>query len=95
MPVPEAAKAKIIHSSLHFGDGVLFASDSMPGGKAPTTGGNIALSVAATSYEAGLKMFEALAEGGTITMPFAKQFWGDTFGMLVDKFGNAWMVNAS
>ncbi len=95
MPVPEAAKGKIIHSSLHFGEGILFASDSMPGGKAPTMGGNVALSVAADSFEAGTKFFEALAVGGTVTMPFAKQFWGDTFGMLIDKYGNSWMVNAS
>jgi PhnB protein len=26
-------------------------------------------------------------------MPLAKQFWGDTFGMLRDKFGVRWMVN--
>ena len=25
----------------------------------------------------------------------AKQFWGDTFGMLTDKFGIHWMVNIS
>lgn len=28
-------------------------------------------------------------------MPLAKQFWGDTFGMLTDKFGIHWMVNIS
>jgi PhnB protein len=28
-------------------------------------------------------------------MPFAKQFWGDTFGMLTDKFGVHWMVNTT
>lgn len=32
------------------------------------------------------KYFTALAEGGKIDMPLAKQFWGDTFGMLTDKF---------
>jgi len=26
-------------------------------------------------------------------MPLAKQFWGDTFGQLTDKFGIHWMVN--
>jgi len=28
-------------------------------------------------------------------MALAKQFWGDTFGMLTDKFGVHWMVNIS
>lgn len=31
--------------------------------------------------------------GGKIDMPLAKQFWGDTFGMLTDKFGVHWVVN--
>ena len=34
-----------------------------------------------------------MAEGGQITMPFAKTFWAEGFGMLVDRFGVPWMVN--
>jgi PhnB protein len=37
--------------------------------------------------------FGQLADGGSITMPMAKQAWGDEFGMCVDKFGVPWMVN--
>ena len=39
------------------------------------------------------KFFNALAEGGQITMPIADQFWGDYFGSLTDRFGVNWMVN--
>ena len=39
------------------------------------------------------EILEALAEGGTITMPLEKAPWGDQFGMLTDKFGVGWMVN--
>jgi PhnB protein len=28
-------------------------------------------------------------------MPLEKQFWGDIFGSLTDKFGINWMVNIS
>ena len=28
-------------------------------------------------------------------MPLEKQVWGDEFGMFVDPFGVAWMVNVS
>ena len=31
--------------------------------------------------------------GGNVTMPLEKAPWGDTFGMLTDKFGVAWLVN--
>jgi len=37
--------------------------------------------------------FNGLAKGGKISMPLAKQFWGDTFGIVTDKFGIQWMVN--
>ena len=35
----------------------------------------------------------ALAAGGQVTMPFAKTFWAEGFGMLVDRYGTPWMVN--
>ncbi len=35
----------------------------------------------------------ALSDGATITMPLEKAPWGDSFGMLVDKFGVSWMIN--
>ena len=39
--------------------------------------------------------YEKLAVGGTVTMPLAKQVWGDEFGMCTDQFGTDWMVNIS
>jgi PhnB protein len=41
----------------------------------------------------GKGTFNALAEGGTVVMPFAKTFWSPGFGMCVDRFGIPWMVN--
>lgn len=37
--------------------------------------------------------WDRLAEGATITFPLASAPWGDTFGMLTDRFGTPWMVN--
>ena len=39
------------------------------------------------------KRFKALAEGGTVTMPFGKTFFSKGFGMCTDQFGIPWMVN--
>ena len=55
--------------------------------------GNISLS-GGTEDEAELKSYwEKLSEGANITVPMAPSPWGDTFGMLTDKFGVEWMVN--
>jgi PhnB protein len=40
------------------------------------------------------KIFDALVEGGSVTMPFGKTFWSEGFGMLTDRFGTPWMLNA-
>ena len=43
--------------------------------------------------EAGVKkVFDALSEGGKVTMPLGKTFFSPAFGMVADKFGVSWMV---
>lgn len=39
------------------------------------------------------KVFKALSDGATITMPLQDTFWGARFGMLTDRFGINWMFN--
>jgi PhnB protein len=58
-------------------------------------GNNISISVHPDSKQEADRIFNALAQGGTITMPIANQFWGDYFGSLTDRFGINWMVNYS
>jgi PhnB protein len=41
----------------------------------------------------GERIFNTLAEGGTVQMPFEKTFWSPGFGMCIDRFGIPWMVN--
>lgn len=58
-------------------------------------GDNISMSIAGDDAEKLTEYFNKLSVGGKVDMPMAKQFWGDTFGMLTDKFGIHWMVNIS
>ena len=55
-------------------------------------GDNISMSLSGED-ESLKEIFDKLAEGGKVDFPMEKQFWGDTFGMLTDKFGVHWMVN--
>lgn len=84
-----------MHVSLPMGNGsVLMGSDS--GGEwAPSTiiGNNISLSLNAKSQDEADRIFNALSAGGTVTMPMAKTFWGDYFGMCKDKFDINWMMS--
>lgn len=91
---PEDYKDKVIHATLTSGVLTFMASDTQPG-KSVTFGDSVHLSLAGTDEASLTKYFNGLSEGGNVTMPLAKQFWGDTFGMLTDKFGIHWMVNIS
>ena len=89
---PDAYKSKIMHATLEARGHQLMASD-MPPGMAFEGYKGFSLSVQGDNVDEGKKLFEALDEGGEVTMPYGPQFWAVGFGMLTDKFGVSWMVN--
>jgi PhnB protein len=90
-------KNLVMHVALVLPDGqMLMGSDMLPGmGPKRVEGNNFSISAHPDSREEADRLFNALAEGGTTTMPMADQFWGDYFGSLTDRFGINWMVNYS
>ena len=92
MEVPEGYEDKIMHAQLVSDDITLMASEGKPGGEV-VNGDNFSLSLSGDDEAKLTEIFGKLAEGGQITMPLEKQMWGDTFGMVMDKFGFNWMVN--
>lgn len=96
MPSEEAPPADqadlIMHAALTFGDNILMASDDPTGDGGPVKGMSVNYTVADTAE--AQRVFDALADGGEVTMPMAETFWSPRFGMCVDRFGTPWMVNA-
>ena len=84
----------IVHAKLASGSVTIMASDA-PASMRAQFGSNVHLSLMGGDNERLTRVFNALAEGGKVDMPLAKQFWGDTYGQLTDKFGVHWMVNIS
>jgi PhnB protein len=39
------------------------------------------------------RIFNALAEEGTVQIPIAETFWALRFGKVVDRFGIPWLIN--
>jgi len=90
--LPPDAKKRIMHASLAYGDGMLMASDTMPGqAYEGMKGFGVALTIE-TVAEAQ-RVFDLFAKGGNVTMPFAPTFWVEGFGMVTDRFGTPWLVN--
>lgn len=83
----------IMHSFLESPNGFKLMGADTPPGMDYQSGGNITISLSGDD-EAGLTGYwNKLSDGATITLPLEKAPWGDSFGMLTDKFGIAWMVN--
>lgn len=86
---------KIMHAMLIIGpEMTLMVSDSPKHmGYEKVAGFSISLSGENSDEQKLRGYWDKLSEGATITMPLNTAPWGDTFGMLVDKFGIGWMVN--
>jgi len=92
-PSPDSHKDKIMHALFRAGELNFMVSDCAPGAVPVTAGSNISLALNFTDETSIAGAFEALAAGGTITMPLQDTFWGAKFGMVTDRFGISWMFN--
>ena len=89
--VPAEWRNKIIHARLIVGDDVLMGSDAPPDRYEASKGFSVTLGV--DNPAEAERVFNALAEKGTVQMPIQETFWAVRFGMLVDRFGIPWMIN--
>jgi PhnB protein len=85
---------KVMHAQLQTGAGYTIMGADVPGHMEYQPPAGFAVSLSGDD-DALHGYFDKLSAGGTITMPLAKQAWGDEFGMLTDRFGIQWMVNVS
>ena len=92
--LPREWKQKVMHSTFESQGARFMASDTMPGQPRPAYQGFAMSLFVPGDADKARKAFDALAEGGQVTMPFAPPFWGGHFGMLTDRFGVPWMVSS-
>jgi PhnB protein len=85
---------KVMHAQLETPAGYTLMASDTPPGMERSAGSSISISLSGDDAELR-QYFAKLADGGTVTMPLEKQMWGDEFGMCIDPFGVAWMVNVS
>ncbi|MEL7120402.1 MAG: VOC family protein [Bacteroidota bacterium] len=96
-PIPEEAKDRIMHVTLPISaETRLMGSDNLPSqADQLVVGNNFSISVDPKDEKETERLFNALKEGGTVTMPLRKTFWNAYFGMLTDKYGIQWMLNCT
>jgi PhnB protein len=89
--MPPDAQDKIIHALLVVDGHDLMGADAPPEHYEKMAGSSVCLNVDKPADAE--RIFQALAENGSVRMPMAKTFWAARFGMLVDRFGIPWLIN--
>ncbi len=104
MPAPEQPMQGCGEGGAPSGDGIMHASLVLPGGALLFAGDTppgmpfegmkgVMLALEYDTIDQAHGAFNALAQGGQITMPLAPAFWARSFGMLTDRFGVSWAIN--
>jgi PhnB protein len=88
---PPDWRYKIIHATFAFGEHMLQGADALPESYRKPQGFSVMLNLDAAA-EAD-RIFNALAEQGTVQIPLQESFWASRFGMLTDQFGTPWTIN--
>jgi PhnB protein len=82
---------QVINALLTGGDLTLRASDREDTSTSPQT--RIELSLIGTDEARLRALFDGLADGGAVVTKLERQFWGDIFGSVIDKYGIGWQIN--
>ena len=85
-PLPEEAKNLVSHATIKIGETEVMLSDTFPG-QPHQSGNQVTICISTDDAEAVHKMFDALQQGGQVTMPLQETFFSPAYGQLIDKFG--------
>jgi PhnB protein len=90
-PAPNARADLIAHAALSVNGSLLMASDD------PTTDSfgpvqGMQVTYRTTDVDDAKRVFEALANGGQVTLALGETFFSPAFGMCIDRFGTPWMI---
>jgi PhnB protein len=92
-PHDPAEADKIMHAMLVADNGITLMASDTPKGWAYNPGTNVSVSLSGDNETELQGYWDKLSLGASIDQPLMKAPWGDTFGMLTDKFGIRWLVN--
>ena len=96
-PLAEEDKKLIMHIELPLlGGHVLMGSDAPESlGHNVNFGTNVHINLEPDTKAETKRLFDALSNGGKITMELQQMFWGAYYGSCTDKFNVQWMFNCT
>lgn len=85
----------LMHGQLETPDGFTLMAADVPSHMEYSEAGGFSVSLSGDEGDKLRGFWDGLLDGGTLTVPLEQAPWGDAFGMLVDRYGVAWLVNIS
>ncbi|UWF77798.1 MULTISPECIES: VOC family protein [Microbacterium] len=82
----------VMHGQLTTDDGMVLMASDTPGGMEYREPQGVSVSVSGSESDRLHAIWTGLSDGATVTLPLEPAPWGGEFGMLVDRFGIAWMI---
>lgn len=83
----------IMHAQLVTPAGFTLMGADVPAAMQQQDGQTITISLSGDDESELRGYWDGLADSATVAVALEKAPWGDTFGMLTDKYGIGWMVN--
>ena len=96
-PLSETDKKLVLHAEIEIlGGHIIMATDAPESmGFVVSQGNNMHINLEPDNRIETKRLFDALSEGGKITMPLEDMFWGDYYGSCTDRYGINWMFNCT
>jgi PhnB protein len=83
---------KVIHAAVMIGNTAVMAADDCTPDRAAGPSGGYSLTISVDTPAKARQVFDALADGGKVTMAMDKTFFAAAFGSVHDRYGIRWMV---
>jgi PhnB protein len=83
----------VMHARLLNPAGFLLMGSDTPQRMPFNPGDTVSISLGGEEADELQGYWDRLSEGATVLQPLEKASWGDSFGMLKDRFGFTWLVN--
>jgi PhnB protein len=93
VPSDAAEENLLMHAMLVADNGIVIMAADTPKHMDYKPGNTISMSLSGEDESVLRGYWEKLSQGARIDQPLEKAPWGDTFGMLTDKYGIEWMVD--
>ncbi|TDG00295.1 VOC family protein [Paenibacillus piri] len=90
-PLPAEAKNLVSHAMVKIGESDLMFSDTFPG-QSHQSGSQVTICITTDDKERAKQIFDALQQGGQVTMPMQETFFSPGYGVVIDKFGVTFQV---